>query len=108
MPRRPARAGAGRRAARSALVDPRTGQAAFRVAFLVLGTALLILPFQRPNSAEFVVTVLSAVMGVTFVGVVLLMNRLSSPRLPPRGARARDKPVRTSFNESNEDAGGTQ
>ena len=74
----------------------------------MLGTALLILPFQRSNSAEFVVTLLSAAMGLAFVGIVLLMNRLSSPRLPPRGSRPRDKPVRTSFNESNEDAGGTQ
>ena len=88
-------------------MDPRTSQAAFRIALLVLGTALLILPFQRRDSAEFVVTVLSAAMGLTFVAVVLLVNRLSSPRLPPRGPGARDKPVRTSFNETNEDAGGT-
>ena len=74
----------------------------------MLGTALLILPFQRQNSAEFVVTVLSVAMGAAFVGVVLVMNRLSSPRLPPRGPTERDKPVRTSFNDSNEDPGGTQ
>lgn len=88
-------------------MDPRTGRAAFRIAFLILGTAVAILPFQRPNSAEFVVTVLAAAVGLIFVGVVLLMARLSAPPLPPRGAGARDNPVRTRFNERNEHAGGT-
>ena len=87
------------------MLDPRIGQAAFRIAFLVLGLAILILPFQRPNSAEFVVTVMSAALGLIFIGVVLAMNRLSSPPLPPRGARVGDKPVRTSFNADNEKAG---
>ena len=88
-------------------MDPRTGQAAFRIAFLILGLAILILPFQRPNSAEFVVTVMAAAVGLLFVGVVLVVNRLASPPLPPRGLVVRDKAVRTSFNEPNEHAGGT-
>ena len=88
-------------------MDPRTGQAAFRVSFLILGLAILILPFQRPSSAEFVVTVMAGVVGLLFVGVVLAVNRLASPPLPPRGPRTRDKPERRSFNEPNEDAGGT-
>jgi hypothetical protein len=88
-------------------MDSRTGQAAFRMAFLILAVSLLILPFQRPNSAEFVVTILAGAVGLIFIGVVLAMNRLSSPPLPPRRARAGDKPVRTSFNDQNEDAGGT-
>lgn len=88
-------------------MDPRTGQSAFRIAFLIVGLAVLILPFQRPNSAEFVVTVMAAGVGLLFVGVVLVVNRLASPPLPPRGPRLRDNPVRTSFNDPNEDAGGT-
>ncbi len=89
-------------------MDPRTGRAAFRIAFLILGTAVAILPFQRQNSAEFVVTLMAAAVGLLFVGIVLVMARLSSPLLPPRGGTGpRDKPVRTSFNASNEDAGGT-
>lgn len=86
------------------MLDPRTGQAAFRIAFLVLGVAILTLPFQRPDSAEYVVTVMSALLGLVFIGVVLVLNRLSSPPLPPRGSGAGDKPVRTSFNANN-DAG---
>lgn len=89
------------------MLDPRTGQAAFRIAVLILGASVLILPFQRRDSAEFVVTVMSAVLGLVFIGVVLALNRLSSPPLPPRGARAGDKPVRTSFNANN-DAGRDQ
>jgi len=47
-------------------VDPIALQAAFRVAVLILVAALVMLPFQQANSAEFVVTVLAAVVGLIF------------------------------------------
>jgi hypothetical protein len=63
-------------------VDPLALQAAFRVALLILIAAALMLPFQPPNSAEFVVTVLAAVVGLIFVGVVALLARMSGSRPP--------------------------
>jgi len=63
-------------------VDPIALQAAFRVAVLILVAALVMLPFQQANSAEFVVTVLAAVVGLIFVGMVALLARLSSSRPP--------------------------
>ena len=83
-------------------MDPRTGQAGFRIAVLILGTSLAILPFQDRASREFVVTIMAALVGALFVAVVLAVNRLASPPLPPRGPRAGDKPVRTSFNADND------
>jgi hypothetical protein len=63
-------------------VDPIALQAAFRVALLILIAALVMLPFQPANSAEFVVTVLAAVVGLFFVGIVVVFARLSGSRPP--------------------------
>jgi hypothetical protein len=84
-------------------MDPIALQAAFRVALLILIAAVVMLPFQPPNSAEFVVTVLAAVVGLIFVGLVALLARLSGSR-PPN-----PKPVDTvrgmSSNVRNEEHG---
>jgi hypothetical protein len=40
------------------------------------------LPFQPTNSAEFVVTVLAAIVGLVFVGLVALLARSSGSRPP--------------------------
>jgi hypothetical protein len=63
-------------------VDPIVLQAAFRVAVLILIAAAVMLPFQPPNSAEFVVTVLAAIVGLIFVGLVAALARLSGSRPP--------------------------
>jgi hypothetical protein len=69
-------------------MDPIALQAAFRVALLILIAAAVMLPFQPPNSAEFVVTVLAAVVGLTFVGLVAVLARLSGSRPPePKTSR---------------------
>ena len=65
-------------------MDPIALQAALRVAILILLAAVLMLPFQPPNSAEFVVTVLAAVVGLLFVGLVVLLVRLSGSDPPNR------------------------
>lgn len=63
-------------------MDPRVLGAAFRIAVLILGTALLMLPFQRAGSAEQVVTVLAALVGGLFVTSVVVAARLVSGRPP--------------------------
>jgi len=63
-------------------VDPIAFQAALRVAVLILIVAVAMLPFQPPNSAEFVVTVLAAVVGLIFVVLVAMVVRLSTSRPP--------------------------
>jgi hypothetical protein len=63
-------------------MDPVALQAAFRVAILILLAAMVMLPFQPANSAEFVVTVLAAIVGLVFVGLVAVLARLSGSRPP--------------------------
>jgi len=63
-------------------MDPIALQAALRVAILILLAAIVMLPFQPANSAEFVVTVLAAIVGLIFVGLVALLARLSGSRPP--------------------------
>jgi hypothetical protein len=63
-------------------VDPVAFQAALRVAVLILIVAVAMLPFQPPNSAEFVVTALAAIVGLIFVALVAVMVRLSTSRPP--------------------------
>jgi hypothetical protein len=63
-------------------LDPTALNAALRVAVLILIVALAMLPFQPPNSAEFVVTVLAAIVGLLFVGLVALLARMSGSRPP--------------------------
>lgn len=63
----------------------------FRFAMLIFVLAIVLLPFQRPGSAEFVVTVLSAVVGALFLGAVVLAVRLSSTGLPQMGDKRDEK-----------------
>jgi hypothetical protein len=84
-------------------MDPIALQAAFRVAILILLAALVMLPFQPANSAEFVVTVLSAIVGLVFVGLVVLLARLSGSR--PPNSRPVDRVSSMSSNVRNEEPG---
>ncbi len=60
-------------------------RAALRLAVLIFGLALVMLPFQGPGSGEFVVTVMSAVVGGLFVLAVIWLLRTSVPRIPDAG-----------------------
>jgi hypothetical protein len=84
-------------------MDPIALQAALRVALLILLAALVMLPFQPANSAEFVVTVLAAIVGLLFVGLVVVLARLSGSR--PPNPRPVDRVRSMSSNVRNEEPG---
>jgi len=84
-------------------VDPIALQAALRVALLILVAALVMLPFQPANSAEFVVTVMAAVVGLIFVALVVVLARLSGSR--PPNPRPVDTVRGMSSNVRNEEPG---
>ena len=88
-------------------MDPVLLQSAFRVGFLILALSLLILPFQERSSPEFVATVLAAVVGFLFVGVVTVLARSSLPP-PPRskGRTSVDKATAKDYNQSDSHSGG--
>jgi hypothetical protein len=54
------------------------GQAWFRLGMFLVLMALVILPFQDRNSAEFVVTVLALVTGLLMLAIVALIIKLSN------------------------------
>ncbi len=57
------------------------GRAAFRLGMLVTAPALVLLLFLRPDTAEFSIAVLSAVVGLVFLALIALLARISaSPR----------------------------
>ncbi len=66
-------------------MDPQLLRPALRIALLILGLSLLILPFEPRDSAEFVVTVMALVVGAIFAGGVALLARTANPRLPSAG-----------------------
>jgi NADH:ubiquinone oxidoreductase subunit 6 (subunit J) len=84
-------------------MDPIAVHAAFRVALLILIAAAVMLPFQPPNSAEFVVTVLAGVIGLIFVGIVAVLARLSGSR--PPNPRPVDRVSGIDSNMRNEEPG---
>lgn len=63
-------------------MDPQILRAGFRVAVLVAGLALLLLIFEPRDSAEFVVSAMALVIGLTFMSLVALLVWYSTPRMP--------------------------
>jgi len=56
-------------------VDPYLGRAAFRLGMLITAPALVLLLFLSPGTAEFSITIVTAVIGFAFLGVVALLVR---------------------------------
>lgn len=54
------------------------GLAWFRVAVFITLVSLVLLPFEPRDSAEFVITVTSLVIGLVFMALVAIMVRRSS------------------------------
>ena len=87
-------------------MDPILLQGAFRLGFLILALSLVVLPFEDRSSAEFVATVLAALMGLLFIGIVTVLARSSLP--PPRSQARRtvDKAIRKGYNGPDSTSGG--
>jgi hypothetical protein len=57
---------------------PELGKAAFRWAILIILLALALLATLRPGTPEFAITLLTLLIGLVFLGVVLLLVRWAS------------------------------
>jgi len=66
-------------------VDPLLLRGAFRIGFVILFLALLVLPFEDRSSPEFVAAALAVVVGLLFVGLVTVLARSTLPP-PPRSS----------------------
>lgn len=58
-------------------MSPEMGRAGFTLAVFVFGTSLALLPFVPRDSAEFVVTVLAAIVGGLTILVIAILARLA-------------------------------
>lgn len=56
-------------------MSPQLGQTAFRIGMYITVMALVLLFFLRPGSDEFGVTVVTLVVGLTFLGAVAFIVR---------------------------------
>jgi hypothetical protein len=63
-------------------VDPQILRAGFRIAAFVTATAAVLLLFEPRDSAEFVVSVMALVIGLTFMTLVAVLIRYSTPKMP--------------------------
>ncbi len=59
-------------------MSPELGQAWFRIAVFIALISCVLIPFQAPGSAEFVISVTSFVIGLIFMAVVAFAVRRSN------------------------------
>ena len=58
-------------------MSPELGQAWFRIAFFITAVSGVLILFQAPGSAEFVISVTSFVIGLIFIAIVAVVVRRS-------------------------------
>lgn len=75
-------------------MDPQLLRGGFRIGFFVAAVALITLPFQPRDSAEFVVTVLAAIIGGALALGIAVLARSANPPLPG------DKSGRKDYNKA--------
>ena len=63
-------------------MDPQILRAGFRIAALITATAALLLIVEPRDSAEFVVSAMALAVGLTFVTLVVVLVRYSTPKMP--------------------------
>jgi hypothetical protein len=90
-------------------MDPVLLRGAFRIGFVILILALLVLPFEDPSSPEFVAAFLAFVVGLLFVTIVTMLARYSLPPPPRSSARNPvDKATGKAYNDSDSRSGGNR
>jgi hypothetical protein len=59
-------------------MNPQLGKAWFQAASFITVVSAILLFFQKPGTAEFVVTVLSLIIGAVFMALVIVMVKFFS------------------------------
>lgn len=58
------------------MLSPKLGQAAFRIAFMMVFMSALMALVLTPGTAEFVISVVTLVLGLVFMGLVFVLVRV--------------------------------
>jgi diacylglycerol kinase len=60
------------------MISPQLGQAALRIILFLVVTSLIMLPFVNPQSAEFVVVIITMTVGILCGAVLFVLVRRQS------------------------------
>lgn len=60
------------------MISPQMGRAALRIIVFLVVTSLILLPFVKPQSAEFVVTIITLILGLGLGAVLFILVRRRS------------------------------
>jgi len=58
------------------MLSPKLGQAAFRIAFMMVFMSALMALILTPGTAEFVISVVTFVLGLVFMGLIFIFVRI--------------------------------
>jgi hypothetical protein len=58
------------------MLSPKLGQAAFRIAFMMVSVSALMALFLTPGTAEFVISVVTLVLGLVFMALIFIFVRV--------------------------------
>ena len=60
-------------------MNPEAGQAWFRIAMMITLVSAVLVYFTEPETAERVVSVLTLLIGLLFIGIILVLVRRKGP-----------------------------
>lgn len=58
------------------MIGPQVGQAAFRIAFMMVVLSGIMLFFLTPGTAEYIISVVTLILGLVFMGIVFVLVRV--------------------------------
>jgi len=59
------------------VIGPQLGRAAFRIAFMMVSVSLILVFVLTPGSAEYLVSILTLILGLVFAGVIFFLVRMT-------------------------------
>lgn len=59
------------------MINPQAGQAAFRIAFLMVGVSAAMVFVLTPGTAEYIVSVVTLILGLVFMGIIFVLVRVA-------------------------------
>jgi len=58
------------------MIGPQLGRAAFRIAFMMVSVSTIMVFVLVPGSAEYLISVLTLILGLVFMGIIFVLVRV--------------------------------
>ncbi len=59
------------------MIGPQVGQAAFRIAFLMVVLSGVMLLILTPGTAEYIISAVTLIIGLVFIGIIWVLVRVA-------------------------------